>query len=139
MTLALSMPLSFLAATIVRENGLTAKPGVAWKSAKGEPARLVLLAGLYRVQWAVEAAGLGPLTVTSVWDGTHLPDSRHYVGLAADLRTHHLSSEADRRRMWEVVAEALGPGWDVILEVDHIHIEFDPRAANAAAAYLGTR
>lgn len=66
------------------------------------------------------------LVVTSLLDGQHSEDSLHYKGLAVDIRIRNLDE-----RVWAVVAEqiskALGPEYDVVLESDHIHIEFDPK------------
>lgn len=104
------------------------KPGVNWSGAQP-----VLIDGLRRARAAVELAGLGPFVVTSVTDGVHLPNSFHYRGRAADLRTRHLAAER-----WEsyreTVARALGPGWDVILEDDHVHAEWDPHAGSGGVA-----
>lgn len=66
--------------------------------------------------------------MTSGFDGLHMPKSKHYSGNAYDLRLRHL----DRNRWKElrdVIADALGPKFDVVLEdmKVHIHIEFDPK------------
>lgn len=133
------VPISYVVAAVLGTATLELKDaGVLTRNAKGEPLSPDLVAGLHRAKWAVTAAGLGPFVVTSLYDGTHLPNSFHYKGRAADLRTRHLDA-ASVDRMWKLLAQTLGPGWDVILESDHIHIEFDPRAANAKAAYLGVR
>lgn len=65
------------------------------------------------------------LVVTSLLDGEHSRSSLHYTGCAADLRL-------PGSRAAEVVAalqHALGDDFDVILESDHIHIEFQPKAS----------
>jgi hypothetical protein len=135
----IAVAISRVLAAVTRGAGIETKPGVAWKGPNGEPTKLELVAGLYRAQWAVLAAGLGPFVVTSLYDSTeHLPNSYHYKGLAADIRTRHLDA-AGIDRMWHVIASALGPGWDVIFESDHIHIEYDPRDANVSYAHLGVR
>lgn len=38
------------------------------------------------------------LTITSIYDGTHLPDSRHYRGEAIDIRSKNFKSLADKTR-----------------------------------------
>ena len=63
-------------------------------------------------------------TITSVRDGVHMPGSFHYSGLAFDIRIFDLRGVlahvvADRLR------EALGSLFTVVLEQDHIHVEFD--------------
>ena len=65
--------------------------------------------------------------VTSGVEGEHMKGSKHYVGLAADLRKRHLPGGMDA----EVVVELrrdLGADFDVVLKPTHIHIEFDPKA-----------
>lgn len=52
--------------------------------------------------------------------------SRHIPGFAIDIRTKHLTS-ADKNKLTENVAEALGPDYDVVLERTHLHIEYDPQ------------
>lgn len=63
------------------------------------------------------------LVVTSMYDGTHMKGSLHYEGLAADLRT----SMVPRERLPSLVAalrRKLPRYWDVVLEKDHIHVEY---------------
>ena len=63
------------------------------------------------------------LVVTSLVEGEHTRASLHYTGCAVDLR---LPNE----RPQEVVAtlqSALGDDFDVILESDHVHVEFQPK------------
>ena len=67
-----------------------------------------------------------PLWVTSLLDGKHSETSLHYAGQAADLRTRYF----DRPTQEAIVAElkeALGKNYDVILESNHIHMEYQPR------------
>jgi hypothetical protein len=66
------------------------------------------------------------LMVTAITDSVHSPGSLHYVGYAADLGL----PPADKIQI--VVArlkEALGDEWDVLYEINHIHIEFQPKKA----------
>ncbi len=79
--------------------------------------------------------------VTSVCDGKHSDDSKHYVGYALDLRIRNLIDLKKFRRAGfnspELVEKArkladsmqnyLGDNFDVVLERTHIHIEYDPR------------
>lgn len=66
------------------------------------------------------------LFITSAADGVHMPGSRHYTGEAIDLRIR--SVDADKRVVLRAALQSvLGSLFDVVLEVDHIHIEFDPR------------
>lgn len=67
------------------------------------------------------------LVITSVLDGRHGgPSSLHHSGLAVDLRTRHLE-KSDRPVVAKDLARILGRQYDVVLEKDHIHIEFDPK------------
>lgn len=74
----------------------------------------------------VEYAGV-PMTVTSVLDGKHKTGSLHYKGKAADLRTRNMMAPA-RELVHSKIRSALYVwGFDVVLETDHIHIEYDPK------------
>lgn len=65
------------------------------------------------------------LVVTSVIDGTHSRTSLHYVGAAVDLRLPGEDGIAARNR----IARRLGQDFDVVLESNHIHIEWQPKGA----------
>ena len=66
------------------------------------------------------------LVITSLRDGKHMKGSLHYKGLAVDLRTRDLCP-INRATATRRLKGALGPEYDVVLESDHIHIEFDPK------------
>ncbi len=70
-----------------------------------------------------------PLVVTSLTDGRHGAQSLHFIGAAADLRLPSRFTEvpSDDDRMAAELRAALGDEWDVVLEIDHIHIEHDPK------------
>ena len=64
------------------------------------------------------------LVITAGTDGKHMEGSLHYKGRALDFRTWNLNGKEK-----EVAAELkkeLGDSYDVVLEGDHIHCEFDP-------------
>lgn len=63
-------------------------------------------------------------TITAGIDGKHMVSSKHYVGLAFDLRTNILT-DADKEAVRLEIKSALGDDYDVVAEGDHIHIEFD--------------
>lgn len=66
--------------------------------------------------------------ITSGNDGKHSAKSKHYAGMAVDLRINNLPNpEADGKAIAAELNEALGVDFDVIFEVDHIHCEFEPR------------
>lgn len=64
------------------------------------------------------------LVVTSAIDGTHTRASLHYTGCAVDLRRPAIRAA----EIVQELKEALGADFDVILETDHVHCEFQPKA-----------
>lgn len=65
--------------------------------------------------------------ITSGIDGKHMQNSLHYVGRALDFRTRHLRDDQPRR-VAELISKRLGPSFDVILEADHLHVEWQARS-----------
>lgn len=65
-------------------------------------------------------------TVTSVMDGRHMENSLHYKGRAFDLRSRMIPKDK-QARMVMAFKDALGDDWDVVLEKDHFHLEYDPK------------
>ena len=65
-----------------------------------------------------------PCIVTAGRDGTHSEHSKHYTDEALDLRIFHLKSD-DIQPVVKGLKELLGQDFDVVLEKDHIHVEFD--------------
>jgi len=66
------------------------------------------------------------LVVTSVNDSRHSGTSLHYSGCAFDARTNYfIEGEADK--VVTEIKEKLNIDYDVINEVDHIHVEWQPR------------
>lgn len=68
-------------------------------------------------------------TITAAFDGVHMTNTLHQRdGLcrALDLRTNTLNPH-DIPLVHAMLKEALGPQFDVVLEKDHIHMEFDPK------------
>ena len=63
--------------------------------------------------------------ITSLNDSNHSHTSLHYAGAAADLRTRHLSMDANI--LVRKIDMRLGRDYDVLFEGDHIHIEWQPR------------
>ncbi len=72
------------------------------------------------------AAAGHDLTITACVDGKHTTCSLHYAGAAIDLRTRDVPA-GDVSKLIAQIKAALGDDFDVLLEVDHIHIEFQPK------------
>jgi len=66
------------------------------------------------------------LVITSLTDSKHSPNSLHYSGNAADLRISNIP-ESVRPEIFSDLKNNLSTHFDVILESDHIHIEYQPR------------
>lgn len=98
---------------------LRIKPGVALLGMRPEILLAVIAAEPIWYQMGTD------LTITSCTEGVHSKGSRHYSGLAIDLRTRGLSNEQAKRAA-KLLADALGDNFDVVLEETHIHVEFDP-------------
>lgn len=70
--------------------------------------------------------------ITSVNDGRHMDDSKHFTDEALDSRTKHIQDEYSKKLIASEIKESLGEDFDVILESlggdnEHLHIEYDPK------------
>ncbi len=63
------------------------------------------------------------LVITSTYEGNHCACSYHYANDAYDIRW----KPSYGKQIYEEIKKALGPDFDVVLEKDHIHIEYDPK------------
>jgi hypothetical protein len=68
----------------------------------------------------------GELVITEGTGGKHKIGSLHYVGLAIDARIRMFNSSELAIINLELIG-ALGSEFDVVLEKDHFHIEFQPK------------
>ncbi len=66
------------------------------------------------------------LVITSVNDSKHSEFSLHYSGDAIDIRTRYFTSE-EKVAVHKEIKDRLTKDFDVVLEKDHIHIEYDPK------------
>ena len=66
--------------------------------------------------------------ITSVKDGKHMVGSLHDKGRAFDCRTSQFRSPNLLPQIAQECREALGPEFDVVLETDHLHVEWDPES-----------
>lgn len=63
------------------------------------------------------------LTITSLTDGKHRKNSKHYSGDAFDVR---IWSFDNAKEIATKMQNLLGEDYDVVLEKTHIHVEYDP-------------
>ena len=71
----------------------------------------------------------GTVWITSATDSEHMEGSLHYVNRAYDIRIRNIIGNVKlEARLWaERMQVALGDDYDVLLESDHIHVEYDPQ------------
>ena len=63
--------------------------------------------------------------ITSTTDGKHTRGSKHYRGLAIDLRTRDLPNDVVYRYCF-ALSFALRKLCKIFINADHIHLEFSP-------------
>lgn len=95
------------------------KKGVRVAGLRGESLVAILAANDLCQERGIE------LVLTSVCEGGHQPGSRHFLGLGFDLRIRDMPEEF-HKDFRDELAGRLGDDYDVMLEKDHIHVEFDP-------------
>ena len=66
------------------------------------------------------------VVITSGTDVPHSNSSLHYTGDAVDFRSRHLTQD-QKSAIARLLKDALGDEYDVVVEPDHFHVEFDPR------------
>ena len=67
--------------------------------------------------------------ITSANDSKHMDGSLHYANRAYDIRTYNIVGPTmDIAKTWVARMKlALGGHYDIILEIDHIHAEYQPK------------
>lgn len=95
------------------------KTGVVLSLEPHFAAQLQIICSIY------ETVSRVPLVVTSARDGEHISGSKHYTGNAIDLRIAGLMRQ-DLDEILRCLRRDLPAGFDVVLEKDHIHVEYDP-------------
>ena len=85
------------------------------------PKNLIIAAALANESFTVTF----PVVITSGTDGTHMKGSKHYTGEALDMRTRNFP-EGQLKPFMDRLQTRLGEDYQLILEVDHLHIEYDP-------------
>lgn len=98
------------------------KEGVLIKGIKAETVLgIMLVDSIYR-----DTIGKNNLVITSISDGQHMKNSKHYSGFAFDIRTIDLT-EDKKQHLFRELKFFLNYEFDVVLEKTHIHIEYDPK------------
>ena len=86
--------------------------------------------------WAIDRcveASPADVTVTSTRGDVHSKGSLHYAGHAFDLRTRNLLTS--QITAWiSRIKLAVGDDFDVVLESNHIHVEYQPKDAKPVSA-----
>lgn len=70
------------------------------------------------------AHGLKRLRITSLADGTHSYASLHYAGAAFDIG---FEPDMDIQKFADDLRADLGIDFDVVVETNHIHVEYQTR------------
>lgn len=68
--------------------------------------------------------------IASADDSGHSKGSKHYIGDAYDVRTRNMAGGylgSQAQRIYQKLRTRLAPCYDVVLEKDHLHIEYDPK------------
>jgi len=76
------------------------------------------IADLYVSEWG------DTLVVTSTTDGRHRKDSKHY-DTPHNAEDYRLPLEL--KHFLAMTRAGLGKDYDVVLESDHLHVEYDPK------------
>ena len=79
-----------------------------------------ILAAVSRTPVAID------IVITSGTEGQHKSGSLHYKGHAADIRTRNFPNPGAIRSFMAALKLELGEDYQLILESDHLHVEFDP-------------
>jgi len=80
------------------------------------------------IQRACDEYGVD-FVVTSGVEGRHKENSKHYEGLAIDVRSREFidgSKGKECASFCETLRERLDSAYEIIQESNHIHIEYDP-------------
>lgn len=67
------------------------------------------------------------VVITSGIDGVHKEGSKHYSLNAIDVRLNNFPTAKSKLIFQDQIKARLGAGYDVVLEPDHLHIEYDPK------------
>lgn len=66
------------------------------------------------------------IIITSGMEGEHSINSKHPKGDAVDIRTWYYK-KGEAAKLVKAVKAKIDKNYDIILESDHIHLEYDPK------------
>jgi hypothetical protein len=89
-----------------------------------KPKNLIIMAAANNA--AIDAGLVNDIVITSGIDGVHKIGSKHYTGDALDIRRSNIPPKLLDTYLTRLRGR-LGGDYDVILEHDHIHVEYDPK------------
>jgi hypothetical protein len=99
---------------------LLLKPGVRVAGLRPEILIAVVAAERVCAEMGVDCV------ITACVDSVHQAGSLHYCGLAVDLRSRDFRP-GDADKAITRIRQCLGADYDVVLENDHIHLEYQPK------------
>jgi len=99
---------------------LLLKPGVRVAGMRPEILFAIIAAERVCAEMGVDCV------VTACVDGVHQAGSLHYCGLAVDLRSRNFRP-GDADKAIARIKQCLGADYDVVLENDHLHLEYQPK------------
>ena len=104
-------------------NRLIIKPGVVLPTMFYEPV-LRIPSVVCKHYWA---AGDPVVRLTSGIEGEHGMDSYHYQMCAFDFDQVKPKKSTDVQRVYQAIRVELGPEYDVVVEGDHLHVEWNKK------------
>jgi len=69
--------------------------------------------------------GIG-IVITCGIEGLHSENSKHPKGDAVDIRIWHYTKK-QTKQLVETIKKEIDKNYDIVLEKDHIHLEYDPK------------
>lgn len=78
-------------------------------------------------EFAFGKFGITPTITEGYATEGHMAGSRHYSGDALDLRIWESNAAGVTVTIADELRYFLGPDYDVVIESDHIHVEYDPK------------
>jgi hypothetical protein len=100
---------------------ISVKPGASVRGLRPE-----MVLALVAADQVYGRQGVKDMVVTEGTGGKHGAGSLHYVGQAVDLRTSNVAAPFVGVIAVDLRA-ALGAEYDVVVESDHMHVEFQPK------------